>query len=305
MTNSVTRILTAVLCVLCASALISTAGCTERPVIRHAMTNPPQAYHIHLPGIGGYRSIDRMLLAGLQEGGLDAQIQPYDWTTGDPGLGALLGTERHKREALKVSKMIRDTVEHHPAARVTVSCHSGGAGILAWALEQLPADVKVDDIIFLAPALSPEYDLTAALRHVRDKAYVFYSPYDVAVLGIGTRMFGTIDGEKVEASGKVGFAKPDTADDRQYAKLVQIPYESEREKLGNIGDHIGTLSRPFGKEVLAPLLLTGQLPPMQEAQEAGLKTPATMPSPGAPAQPPGEFQMPAAAAQPAPPSAAQ
>ena len=67
------------------------AGClTERPKVTHASIDPPPAYHIHLPGIGGYRSIDRLMLRGLREGGFDAQIEPYDWTEEDPGLGALL-----------------------------------------------------------------------------------------------------------------------------------------------------------------------------------------------------------------------
>ena len=97
-------------------------------------------------------------------------------------------------------------------------------------------------------------------------------------------MLGTIDGVKTDAAGKVGFVKPKTADDRQYAKLVQIPYDAAWVKLGNIGDHIGALTRPFGKAVIAPLLTTGQLPTF--AKDDPLKSPPATLATGAPATQP-------------------
>ena len=81
-----------------------------------------------------------------------------------------------------------------------------------------------------------------------------------AVLGLGTKMFGTVDGVRGEAAGKVGFTKPKAADPQQYAKLVQIPYDSAWMKWGNDGDHIGSMSRSFAREVVAPLLVSGTLP---------------------------------------------
>ena len=111
----------------------------------------------------------------------------------------------------------------------------------------------------IAPALSPAYDLTPALRHVRSKAYVFYSDGDSAVLGIGTRLFGTIDGQKTDAAGKVGFTRPPTGDPAEYAKIVPMPYQSAWMRYENIGDHIGPMMTPFARAVIAPLIL-GQIP---------------------------------------------
>lgn len=252
-------------------------------------TLPAKTVHLHLPGIGGYRSIDRMFLQGLQQGGLDAEFRPYDWTENDPGLGALLTTEMHTTEATKVAQMLAQLARENPHAKLTVSVHSGGAGIIVWALEQMPDDFQIESLLLLSPALSPQYDLSKAMRHVRGKVYAFYSPYDVAVLGIGTHMFGTIDGVKTDAAGKAGFAKPKGADESQYAKLVQVPYDSSWVRVGNIGDHIGTLSRPFARRVVAPLLLTGNLPKITSEP---LKTPATLPT-GAPPTPPGATTTPA------------
>ena len=51
-----------------------------------------------------------------------------------------------------------------------------------WALEKLPDDVMVDDLVMVASALSPQYDLSKALKHVRGKAYAFNSMLDVLIL---------------------------------------------------------------------------------------------------------------------------
>src|SRR3954469_23496965 len=161
-------------------------------------------YHLHLNGIGGYRSIDRYMLMGLQEGGVDGTVQPYDWTGPDVGLSALLASGRHRTESHHVAQMILQASREQPGRRITVTTHSAGAGIILWALAELPDDVKVDSIVMLAPALSPTADLTPLLRHVTGKLYAFYSPYDAAVLGIGTKMLGTVDGVRTEAAGKLG-----------------------------------------------------------------------------------------------------
>jgi hypothetical protein len=96
---------------------------------------------------------------------------------------------------------------------------------------------------------------------------------------MGTTMFGTVDGVKTDAAGKVGFLKPaSAADPSQYDKLRQIPYRSDWIKLGNIGDHIGGLARPFAKAVLAPLLARGELPGAAPATSPATPTePLTIP----------------------------
>lgn len=265
--------------------VLSLGGCvTEKPSVIKAVSAPPARYHIHLPGIGGYRSIDRGMLRGLQQGGLDAEFEPYDWTGEDTGLASLLNKNRHKSESAYVAQLITKAAKDHPHAKLTVSAHSGGAGIATWAIEQCADDVKIDELLLLSPALSPGYDLSKMLRHVRGHAYVIYSPYDVAVLGVGTTMFGTVDGVKADAAGKVGFAKPEGADATQYKKLVQVPYDASWIKLGNIGDHIGSMSRPFAREILAPLLMKNEL--VKLPAEDPLKVPATLPA-GAGPTPPG------------------
>jgi hypothetical protein len=263
--------------------MLVVAGCSPHHdvTIKRALSvpppPPPTPYHLHLNGIGGYRFIDKYMLVGMQDGGLTGDVRAYDWTGHDVGLGALLVDSRHREQSQKVAEIITTVAREQPGRRITLSCHSAGAGIVCWALEQLPDDVNVDSIIMLAPALSPQFDLSPALRHVTRKIYAFYSPYDGAVLGLGTKMFGTVDGVKAEASGKVGFTMPKSADPEQYRKLVQVPYDSAWIKLGNIGDHIGPMSRGFSREVLAPLMLTGNLPKIESAGQK--KDPFRLPPP--------------------------
>ena len=73
------------------------------------------------------------------------------------------------------------------------------SGIAAWALEKLPDDIVIDNWVQMQSALSPDYDLSKALAHVRH-AYSFYSDLDAIVLGTGTRTVGTIDGSAPSGS---------------------------------------------------------------------------------------------------------
>jgi pimeloyl-ACP methyl ester carboxylesterase len=224
---------------------------------------------IHLPGIAGARLLDRYFVAGLREGGYEGEIEVYDWTAGDPGLGALLARRRNDAQAAKLAEHIKGLLRADPDLKIRLVGHSGGAGIATWALERLPEGMQVETLVFVAPALSQRYDLSRALAHVRDKAYAFTSENDVLVLGAGTRMLGTIDGVKEEASGLRGFTRPDGADDAQYAKLVPMPYTAAWMALGNIGDHIGPMGRTFAHEIISPIVQGREPPTTREARAGG------------------------------------
>ncbi len=230
----------------------SAVKATERPV------QASDAWLLHLPGIAGETRIDRGLVRGLREGGFDGAIQIYDWTGDAPGIPALRAHKRHQEEAATVAQMIKDRRRQSPDGRIVLTAHSGGTGIAVYALEMLPGDVKVDTVLLLSPALSPTYNLGKALPRVRGNVYSFPSPYDSAVLGLGTRLFGTVDGVKSDAAGKVGFIPPADADAitrKAYEKLIERPYDRSWMRLGNVGNHIGSMVPPFAAKVLTPLLL--------------------------------------------------
>lgn len=278
MTSTATRIR----CFACLLALTATVAHAQpqdasdrRPADKRQTDDRQPAdtlYLLHLPGVGGELGPDRRLVGGFKRANFPGPLRIYDWTGGKPGLEALLNRARNDREAAKVAEMIKRIRAEHPDTRIVLSSHSGGAGIAVWALEKLPADVQIDTLLMLSPALSQRYDLSAALRHVRGKAYAFTSVNDAVVLGAGTRLFGTIDGVKEEAAGRAGFTRPQGADAAQYEKLVQFPYTTDWIIYENIGDHIGYLALAFAEKVLAPLVTEGKVPVLKA------QLPATRPT---------------------------
>lgn len=256
----------AALCVataLCVAAALCIAAAliAPAPALATDITTRPSSpafddtWLLHLPGIGGERRLDHRMVEGLIDGGWDGPITIYDWTEKDPGLDALLARRRNLEEAGKVAALIEKRLRENPNLRIIVTSHSGGTGIAVWALERLPKGMKVQTLLLLASALSPDYDLSRALQHVRGRAYVFYSRNDQLVLGVGTRLFGTIDGVKSDSAGLVGFHEPAHADAKAYEKLIQKPYDKGWIAFNNIGNHVGCMSEPFAENVLAPLLL--------------------------------------------------
>ena len=236
-------------------------GCEPPPTARLLVVAPatqsvavPRAFLLHIPGVSGESDVDHTLIEGFREGRLDADMEIYDWTEHDTGVPALQAIGRNKKQAIKIAEKLTAKFRADPRIAIYLTCHSGGAGPAAWAMEALPPDVKLRRVIFLAPALSPGYDLSRALGHVRDKAYDFYSVHDKVILSIGTRMFGTIDGVYSDAAGCVGFKVPPKADATQYAKLVQVSYDPSWLIYGHDGDHIGPMATPFARAVLVPLL---------------------------------------------------
>ena len=216
--------------------------------------------------------IDHLFTQGLLNGGVNADIEIYDWTGTDRGLIVLMHSKRHQDQSTIVAKMIEKRIRENPKLRITITGQSSCTGIAVWARDKLPDDVFVDDFVMIASALSPQYDLSKALRHVRARAYAFNSSLDVLILSIGTKGFGTVDRVKGVAAGLVGFTMPESADKEQYAKLTQFPYDADWLRFNNPGDHIGPMMRSFAKNVVASVMLGKGVPPRATTR------PATVPS---------------------------
>jgi pimeloyl-ACP methyl ester carboxylesterase len=170
--------------------------------------------------------------------------------------------QRHKLQAQHAADILTAQFDADPHRTIYLTSHSGGGGIAIWALEDLPPRVKIQTLVMMSPAVSPRYDLSLALSHVNGRAYVF-SSLDDPVLGLGCRMFGTIDGVKTDAAGRVGFVRPPGGDPKQYEKLVPIPYNPNWVYVDDYGDHVGGMNRVFARKMLVPLLLTGRMPEVQ------------------------------------------
>lgn len=239
------------------AACVLLAGCESPGHLRRA-PRYENGLVIILPGIEGKSIFNRNLAVGLDEGGVRAAIEVFDWTTGVPGAFVynLADIERNRREARRIAQRVERYAASHPDGPVHLIGHSGGGGIAVLALEAMKPGMQVDSVILLAPALSPEYDLSAALPHTRTAIYNFYSGRDVSALKVGTTVFGAVDREHGAAAGAVGFSKPPDAAKPLYAqKLRQVRWTENLERYGATGSHLGWTSREFAREYLSRMIL--------------------------------------------------
>lgn len=229
-------------------------GCVYSTLPSRPPATPHTPYLVHLPGIAGDTLVDRWFVSGLRDGGIRADAEIFDWTGHGGWIEGLQSYEHNRNQAQQLADRITNRVRAEPGQPVYLTAESGGTGVAVWALERLPEDVKVSSLVLIAPALSPRYDLTGALRHVAGHAYAITSPNDTLVLGLGTTLFGTTDGVHTPAAGRLGFRQPSSADPVQYRKLVPMPYQLDWVAYGHLGGHSGGLAPAFARDVLAPKL---------------------------------------------------
>ena len=166
----------------------------------------------------------------------------------------LTDVENHRARAAEIVAEVLAFRESKPGAPVFLVGKSGGTGVVVRALEGLPEDA-VEAVVLISSALSPEYDLSTALRAVRREMTVFWSPLDVIVLGVGTRLFGTIDRCNRVSAGLVGFRQPKDLEESsrvQYSKLKQIRWSPAMARTGYLGGHIGPDSPAFLRKYVLP-----------------------------------------------------
>ena len=212
--------------------------------------------------VGGVGSLDwcglalRRLLKNKQP---PYSVQIFPWGHGFGRWHAdLTNVANRDVHARAIAEAIRLFKASHPTYPVFLVAKSGGSGIVVKGLELLD-EGAVERVVLLAPAISPAYDLTAALRAVRREMVVFWSPLDVIVLGVGTRVFGTMDRVKTVGAGLVGFRVPagnsaDPAGRREYDKLRQVRWHPRMATSGNFGGHMGPDSPLFLRKYVVPLL---------------------------------------------------
>ena len=135
--------------------------------------------------------------------------------------------------------------------------YSGGGGLAVMVAEELPEGVRLRNVVLAQPALSPDYDLTRALQRIDGKLVHFHSPHDWLILGLGTRVFGTMDRTKTSASGKNGLDLARVVQDpRLRAKIEQVRWNAGMLGTGHWGGHTGILSYGWNKCCVAPYLLS-------------------------------------------------
>ncbi len=228
-----------------------TTGCSLPP--RPTDAQLARGYVLVLPGVEGSELSVADIIAGLHDGGVDQGIAVGLWGTQPFGtLPNLLNYELNRRRSAQLADRLVQYHRSHPDGAITIIGCSGGCGIAAFIAEALPANVRLERIILLSPALSPEYDLKPALARTRHGIISFYNRHDKFILGWGTKTFGTMDRKFTVAAGKVGFK--DGQGRLLDGSVQQVPWTRAWRTFGHDGGHAGWASADWARHVLAPYL---------------------------------------------------
>jgi pimeloyl-ACP methyl ester carboxylesterase len=231
-------------------ALLS--GCGGRRLLLNGQ-NLDHGLVIVLPGIDGLAPYNINACKALCDDHFGMAVELYDWTL---PFGLLINQCAILRNRLAADELAHRILEYrkkYPNRPVFLIGHSGGTAIAVWAAEDMPEEERIDGIVLLGSSLSPQYDLTKAIGHTRTGIVNFYSYQDEALLGVGTVLLGTMDGQHTESAGKVGFHRA-RGGEAPYAGLVQIAWHPAMAVAGHDGGHFGYTAPGFMKSHVRPWL---------------------------------------------------
>lgn len=239
-------------------------GCGA-PVVRHLPdreTRLTRGMTYYLDGAGGGTPL-RNWAGGIRQGLLDGRYTGAgDVFTWETGLG--VGTDQtttidYKRgKARELAAEIQKYARDYPGRPINLIGLSAGTAVAVFTLEALPESCPVDTVVLLGSSLSSNHDMTAALKRVRGRLYVFTSDRD-AVLRFLVPISGSADRQNAGENlvGLHGFHMPPaaTSETRQlYSKIHRITWTRAFEQDGNYGGHTDAVKTEFVRDHIAPLL---------------------------------------------------
>jgi len=248
-----------VLWTVCISAAaLAAAGCGQPYVTAERLD---RGLVLVYTGIEGRSPLNIAMCRGLIQGDVPYAVENVDWTIHVPGayLVSLRHHERNRRKAADLAERIAKYHTKYPGRPIVLMGQSGGAAMAVWTVEALEPDVQVDGIILIAAALSPEYSLEDAARRSRRGIVSFYSEGDFVLLGIGTTLYGTMDGRHTSSAGRVGFKLPKSDEAPPWSRRVfQIAWRPEMALTGHWGGHMSSAAAAFIRDYVAPLVCAPQ-----------------------------------------------
>ncbi|MGL5018285.1 MAG: hypothetical protein ACRDBP_09145 [Luteolibacter sp.] len=200
------------------------------------------------------------VVRGMLDAGYKGAGEMISWQTGRGLITDQNASVAYKRGKAKEGvAQIQAYQKKHPGKPVGLLGFSAGTAQAIFALEVLPETTPVDHVVLLGTSISHDYDLTEALKRVKNKLYIFTSPND-RMLSKLMPLSGTADRKFDDpGAGIKGFVLPEgasAATRKLYAdKVVTIPYSKDFRKDGDKGRHFDNVKEEFIRDEVAPLLM--------------------------------------------------
>ncbi len=242
----------AVLFSLVGCSTVLASGCGRRRGDYITADRLEKGLVIVLHGIEGPSYLNKEICRGLSIGGVAYAIKNYKWGSVWGVWHNLNAQQDNRRKARQLARWIAGYREGFPGRPVFIVGHSGGGAIGLWAVEAMAGENAIDGLILLNAALSESYDLGTALEKTRRGIVNIHSQLDWLLLGVGTRLAGTMDREHGKSAGKDGFIVPDG--DGRYRKLFQIGWSRDMLAAGHWGGHLSSAASHFVAMYIAPLI---------------------------------------------------
>lgn len=191
---------------------------------------------------------------GLRAAGYHGEFDVYHWQSGLLWGVDHLVAARSTQRAQELADELALQRRRYPSGYLGVMGLSAGTAVVVTALELLPDDIQVDNVVLFQPSISATRNLAPAMRHVRGKLYATCSPTD-AILGT---LMATADGGPLPPAGKTGFRVPlglPASQRTPYARVVNLPWRSKYQRMGWGGGHVSSTSAEFVEHVIAPRAL--------------------------------------------------
>lgn len=265
--------------------LFSNVGCSFifREVVRWQPRGDEQfgiTYYIGGAGpIGNVGSFD--VPGGMRDAGYKGRVHVHTWQSWNHA-GDQMDLSRNRQKAAELADEIRRYRRRYPRGEINIIALSAGTGIASFALEFLPEKIDISNVFFFSCSLSSRYDMTRALKRIKGKLYVLYSPYDRILKNL-VWYTGTVDrsDSKEGIAGLEGFRMPflsrrDTL--VQYQKLQNIPHRFEFSGADYDGGHTDVTSRAFVGLYIAPAAMGNDRRLLGRYPEVRYRSPPPLPT---------------------------
>jgi len=195
---------------------------------------------------------------GLEDGGFEGYTELVPWQGITTAMDQI-DLSGNRAKGIELGEQIRRASYRYYHTPISIIALSAGTGIATFALESLPEDVRVKNVVYLGCSMSSRYDLTRAMKRVDGRLYNIYSSSD-NILAHVVPLTGTVDRSDSSngIAGLYGFGLPWSRGEdmlTQYRKVHNIPYQSYFVEAGYDGGHMSSVEREFIARYVTPLIL--------------------------------------------------